>query len=177
MAAGAADFIVDLVSTGSTLVQNHLKEIDTILETQACFISSCGYQLSEEATKARSRIVEQVEARINATRFSILRFQASCEESARICNVLIERHGCTLASRTSAECSEGDGSCDNVILCTHENLFSAVSAIRQVVGGKLVIVEECKFLFKDHSHVLDKMRRKEKWVQRNRARPARSENA
>ncbi|NLG74782.1 MAG: ATP phosphoribosyltransferase [Xanthomonadaceae bacterium] len=35
---GRADFICDLVSTGSTLVANHLWEADTILESQAAII-------------------------------------------------------------------------------------------------------------------------------------------
>jgi ATP phosphoribosyltransferase len=37
---GRADFICDLVSTGSTLVANHLWEADTILESQAAIIST-----------------------------------------------------------------------------------------------------------------------------------------
>src|SRR5580658_4801513 len=42
-AAGIADFVVDLTSTGTTLAENHLKEISggTVLETQACLIASC----------------------------------------------------------------------------------------------------------------------------------------
>jgi ATP phosphoribosyltransferase len=37
---GRADFICDLVSTGSTLVANHLWEADTILESQAAIITT-----------------------------------------------------------------------------------------------------------------------------------------
>jgi ATP phosphoribosyltransferase len=37
---GRADFICDLVSTGSTLVANHLWEADTILESQAAIIGT-----------------------------------------------------------------------------------------------------------------------------------------
>ena len=37
---GRADFICDLVSTGSTLVANHLWEAETILESQAAIIST-----------------------------------------------------------------------------------------------------------------------------------------
>lgn len=35
---GRADFICDLVSTGSTLAANHLREIETVLESQAAII-------------------------------------------------------------------------------------------------------------------------------------------
>lgn len=37
---GRADFICDLVSTGSTLIANHLSEADTVLESQAAIIST-----------------------------------------------------------------------------------------------------------------------------------------
>ena len=33
---GRADLICDLVSTGSTLQANHLREVETVLESQAC---------------------------------------------------------------------------------------------------------------------------------------------
>ena len=37
---GRADFICDLVSTGSTLIANHLSEADMVLESQAAIIST-----------------------------------------------------------------------------------------------------------------------------------------
>lgn len=37
---GRADFICDLVSTGSTLIANHLSEADTVLESQAAIITT-----------------------------------------------------------------------------------------------------------------------------------------
>ena len=37
---GRADFICDLVSTGSTLIANHLSEAETVLESQAAIIST-----------------------------------------------------------------------------------------------------------------------------------------
>jgi ATP phosphoribosyltransferase len=35
---GRADYICDLVSTGSTLAANHLREVETVLESQAAMI-------------------------------------------------------------------------------------------------------------------------------------------
>jgi len=37
---GRADFICDLVSTGSTLAANHLREVDTVLESEAVIIQT-----------------------------------------------------------------------------------------------------------------------------------------
>jgi ATP phosphoribosyltransferase len=45
-----ADFIVDLVSSGSTLKMNHLKEIATIMESQAVVIANkSSYAQNKEA--------------------------------------------------------------------------------------------------------------------------------
>ena len=46
---GRADFICDLVSTGSTLIANHLWEAETILESQAAIITHAGAGVRREA--------------------------------------------------------------------------------------------------------------------------------
>src|SRR5579885_2876941 len=69
-AAGVADFIVDLTSTGTTLAENHLKEIagGTVLQTEAALIASLRPELwSNNALDALEHLVEQIEARIRAT--------------------------------------------------------------------------------------------------------------
>jgi ATP phosphoribosyltransferase len=57
---GLSDYIVDLVSTGSTLRTNHLREVGTIIESQAAFISS------EEALKACGDEIEEVTSSIRS---------------------------------------------------------------------------------------------------------------
>lgn len=47
---GVADLIADLTETGSTLVMNHLREVDTILESRAVFIANKGSLGSKEKT-------------------------------------------------------------------------------------------------------------------------------
>lgn len=61
---GAADFIADLVETGSTLRMNHLKVLDVIFESQAVLIASPG-GLAEKGRQIRefaSAIQSVVEA-------------------------------------------------------------------------------------------------------------------
>ena len=57
---GLADAICDLVSSGSTLFKNGLKEVSTILESEACLASN--KNLSEE----KKQIADQLIFRINA---------------------------------------------------------------------------------------------------------------
>lgn len=46
---GLADMVADLVSSGSTLFMNGLKEVETILESQAVLISNIGLSAEQEA--------------------------------------------------------------------------------------------------------------------------------
>ena len=57
---GVADYITDLVSTGSTLKMNRLKEIGTILESQAAVITS------ESAMKNKADAIEEIVSSIRS---------------------------------------------------------------------------------------------------------------
>lgn len=52
---GAADFIADLVETGSTLRMNHLKVLDVIIESQAVLVASPS-SLQEKAAEIRELV-------------------------------------------------------------------------------------------------------------------------
>ncbi|MBR2255607.1 MAG: ATP phosphoribosyltransferase [Candidatus Methanomethylophilaceae archaeon] len=57
---GVSDYIVDLVSTGSTLKMNRLVEIGTILESQAAVL------VSERAMKEHAREIEEVTSALSS---------------------------------------------------------------------------------------------------------------
>ena len=57
---GLADVVCDLVSSGSTLFMNGLKEADTILDSQAVLIKHKGF--SEEATSILERLLFRIES-------------------------------------------------------------------------------------------------------------------
>lgn len=59
---GMADAIFDIVSTGSTLLGNGLKEVEKVIDSQAVLIA--GTDLSEE----RNALLEKLRFRINAVR-------------------------------------------------------------------------------------------------------------
>jgi ATP phosphoribosyltransferase len=50
---GVADVIVDIVSTGSTLKMNGLREVETIAEAEAVLVVREGYAAGEEGTRVR----------------------------------------------------------------------------------------------------------------------------
>lgn len=57
---GLSDYIVDLVSTGSTLRTNRLREVGTIIESQAAFISS------EKALKEKGEEIGEIASSIGS---------------------------------------------------------------------------------------------------------------
>jgi ATP phosphoribosyltransferase len=57
---GRADLICDLVSTGSTLQANHLREVETVLESHAVLIRT-PKQLSEEKDEWVERLLMRIE--------------------------------------------------------------------------------------------------------------------
>jgi len=58
---GTADVIVDLVSTGTTLRANHLREVSTLLDSQACVYTGAK-ELDSERMDLRRRLLERIEA-------------------------------------------------------------------------------------------------------------------
>ncbi len=63
-AAGIADAIFDIVSSGSTLVANNLKEVEVVFESEAVLISNG--QLSDE----EQAILSEIQFRLESARIS-----------------------------------------------------------------------------------------------------------
>lgn len=77
-AAGTADIIVDLTSTGATLAQNHLKMLSdgTIIASQACLLASFAAPWPESAQQTLRHMLDVMEARLRAQQRMILHFGA-----------------------------------------------------------------------------------------------------
>lgn len=70
---GYADFIVDLVQTGTTLRENHLKPLEdgVIVESQACLIGNRAYLAANPAVLDAARILcEHIDAALQGRQFS-----------------------------------------------------------------------------------------------------------
>jgi ATP phosphoribosyltransferase len=160
-AAGVADFVVDLTSTGTTLAENHLKEITggTVLETHACLIASCRSPLwSNRALGALEHLVEQIEARMHATGRLILRFSIPAE-SASVKKQLAEKYGCVLTSWDgNPSPAKSDGRTFVVAYCQRAKLYSIVKFLKSS-GATGIIVERGEFIFEGSSPAFDAFKR------------------
>jgi ATP phosphoribosyltransferase len=155
-AAGVADFIVDLTSTGTTLAENHLKEIagGTVLETEACMIASLRDALwGQRALGALEHLVEQVEARMRATSLLVLRFSVPSKTASKIKQRLTGKYGCVVSSWEGAPAAmPGDGRTFIVAYCQRTNLFSAVKFLKSS-GAAGIIADRGEFIFEGSSPV------------------------
>jgi len=152
-AAGVADFVVDLTSTGTTLAENHLKEIGggTVLATEACLIASLrGALWGAGATAALEHLVEQIEARIRATSQLVLRFSIPTKAAARAKRELTEKYGCVLSSWNENADASADGRAFVVAYCRRAKLYSAVKFLKSS-GADAIIVDRGEFIFEGSS--------------------------
>jgi ATP phosphoribosyltransferase len=152
-AAGVADFVVDLTSTGTTLAENHLKEIagGTVLHTEACLIASLRSVLwSTRAIAALEHLVEQIEARIRATSQLVLRFSLPAKAAPKVKQQLVSKYGCMLSSWNE---SGGTLTGARVFVGAYgqrETLYSVVKYLKSS-GAAGIIVDRGEFIFEGPS--------------------------
>lgn len=101
-ASGVADCIVDLTSSGTTLRENRLKEIDggTVLESEACLITNAqSATWSPERRRIMGRVLDALESAIEAKKYHLVSFGAEqpqgiayFREKARAYGATILRH-------------------------------------------------------------------------------------
>lgn len=155
-AAGVADFVVDLASTGTTLAENHLKEITggTVLQTEACLIASLRAALwSGRAMDALEHLVEQIEARMRATSRLLLRFTLPAASAAQSKDQLVEKYGC-LPSLWSEGAETVDGRTFVVAYCLRAKLYGVVTFLK-AAGASEIIVDRGEFIFAGSSPAIE----------------------
>jgi len=83
---GLADAVCDIVSSGSTLMTNGLREVETILKSQAVIIS--GKNLSSDKQKILNRLLFRIRAVRNAKENKYILLNAPVEAIQAICEIL-----------------------------------------------------------------------------------------
>lgn len=83
---GLADGIFDIVSTGSTLLMNGLKEIETVLNSEAVMISN--KNLSPEKVEIIDKLLFRIKAFRNGTRNKYIVLNAPNESLDKICTLI-----------------------------------------------------------------------------------------
>ncbi len=83
---GLADAICDLVSSGSTLFMNELKEAEVIFESQAVLIAN--ETLDEEQEDILKKLLFRIQAVRKASKYKYILMNAPTSEVKNICNLL-----------------------------------------------------------------------------------------
>ena len=83
---GLADGIFDIVSTGSTLLMNGLKEIETVLTSEAVMISN--KNLSSEKSEVLDKLLFRIKAFKNGTRNKYIVLNAPNDSLKDICTLI-----------------------------------------------------------------------------------------
>lgn len=83
---GLAEGIFDIVSTGSTLIMNGLKEIETVLKSEAVMISN--KNLSEAKAAILDKLLFRIKAYKNGTRSKYIVLNAPNESLNKICTLI-----------------------------------------------------------------------------------------
>jgi ATP phosphoribosyltransferase len=151
--AGLADLIVDLTSTGTTLAQNHLKEIagGTVLQSQACLIASLRPHFwTQEALDSADQVVNQIEARIRAASAALVRFDLPLEQIDAVREALVARHQCSVRpiglNTATDPAARLFRSVEMTAFCPRDRIYSVVTLLR-TAGCSAIAVSNCEFLF------------------------------
>ena len=83
---GLADGIFDIVSTGSTLLMNGLKEIEVVLKSEAVLISN--KNLSKEKAEMLEKLLFRIKAYKNGTRNKYIVLNAPNDSLEQICTLI-----------------------------------------------------------------------------------------
>ncbi len=83
---GLADAICDIVSSGSTLVMNGLKEVETILDSEATLIANSNLSVGKQATLAQ--LIFRIEAVMRAKTGKYITLNAPNEALTQIRSIL-----------------------------------------------------------------------------------------
>jgi len=159
---GYADLIVDLVSTGTTLRDNHLKKVQdgTLLEAEACLIANKAcLQSSPDALAVATQLLELVCAHLRANEnlaiFANVRGNSMEDLAAKIFQKRVIRglQGPTISPILTA----GEQPYFAVhIVVRKESLHQAIREIREI-GGSGVVVSPVTYIFEEEPLELTEM--------------------
>jgi len=153
--------VVDLTSTGTTLAENHLKEIagGTVLQTEACLIASLrSASWGERPLAALEQFVAQIEARIRATSQLVLRFSVPAKTAAKSKRQLAEKFDCVVNTWPDAPDASDKGRAFVVAYCQRGQLYGAVKFLKSCDAAS-ILVERGEFIFEGFSPAFETFRK------------------
>lgn len=155
---GYADMIADLVSTGITLRDNHLRPLrdGTILHSQACLIANrASLKTRRGAIELARALIEYMEAHLRAQESYLITANMRADSPEAIADCMVgKKHigglqGPTISRVVSASHLSQDESWFAVnIVVQKKNLVEAIAELRSI-GGSGVIVSPCTYIFEE----------------------------
>ncbi len=153
---GFADIIADLVSSGITLRDNHLRQLDDglILESEAALIANKNaLQTRPEVRAVAKQLLEYIEAHLRALGSYLVITNMHGDTPESIATLMAERpfisglQGPTIANIVSPD--GGDNKLFSVtIVVAKKNLVKAIAELRGI-GGSGVIVTPISYIFEE----------------------------
>lgn len=140
-AAGTAEAIVDITTTGATLAANGLKILDdgVILKSQANLAASLKAKWDRSALAAAERLTARLSARDLARDAQILRVALTRAQSGVL--KALEKSGLSLMSKP-----EGAGG-DYALLCPNAKMMDALEALREAKVTAPVSTARADYVF------------------------------
>jgi ATP phosphoribosyltransferase len=143
-AAGTAEAIVDITTTGATLAANALKIVDdgTILESQAQLAASISADWTETSLRAAEGLLARLGARETAKASQVLRVRLD-NNAEQIIKSLEMTVGVSILSRPA----QGNASGEYSLLCARKSLMSAMASLRKAGCDAAVTAQDIDYVF------------------------------
>lgn len=148
-ASGAADLIVDITTTGSTLAANALKVIEdgVILRSEAHIVASLATHWSGAARGALRTILDRIEAEAAGRSLRQIRADVADPEGAAL--VALDRFGATAPFGTPAG--------PLTLHCAAAKVYACAEWLRTGAGARLVTVEKLDMVFSSMSPLTSRL--------------------
>jgi len=141
-AAGTAELIVDITTTGSTLAANNLKIVSDgiILKSQAQLTASRQAHWTKGVKSKLAHILEMVAAKDRASATMIVRFQLA-KKLGKLGKELAADFGCHIVA-------------DGELQCPDASLYQVTQRLKQA-GAKAITVRRADYLFDEDNPLFD----------------------
>lgn len=157
---GSADIILDLISTGVTLRENNLKELDggLIMQSQGCLVANKrALQDREGLLEVVHELIERFEAHLKAGNFFQIQANMRGDSADEVAQRLMSQPGLTgldgptISPMYSSSAGQNgsaakSGFYDCLICVPKKQIYSAVKEIRKI-GGSGVVVNPITYIF------------------------------
>lgn len=148
-AAGTAEAIVDITSTGTTLTANNLKVLDdgVMLSSQANLVASLGADWTEGALTAAGEILNRISAEARAAQVVEVRFEGAGEDETFLGE---------LATRFGLKVPFTDAERVRILHCPEDRLYELV-AFLNARGKQTVTASRLDYIFEAQNPLREKL--------------------